>query len=83
MPSSKPQQGINDLCTLFPDIAKEADSWGASEVLATTHKKMRWKCKEWNRNFYFLIVRVHKSNIFSTFSLILNFPLKRTSPCYY
>ena len=46
MPSSKVSKGVNDLETMFPEIAKEADGWDPSEVLSGTHKKMRWKCKE-------------------------------------
>ena len=38
--------GINDLKTLFPEIAKEADGWDPSTVLADTHTKMRWKCEK-------------------------------------
>ena len=43
--------GKNDLATLHPEIAAEADGWDPASVLAGTHKKMRWKCKEghtWN-----------------------------------
>ena len=38
--------GINDLATLHPEVAAEADGWDSSKVLAGTHKKMPWKCKE-------------------------------------
>ena len=36
--------GFDDLQTKFPDIAKEADGWDPSKVLAGTNKKMPWKC---------------------------------------
>jgi len=36
--------GFNDLLTLFPHIASEADGWDPSRVVATTHQKPSWKC---------------------------------------
>ena len=51
MPSSKPKKGINDLATLFPEVAAEADGWDPTTVVAGTHKKLPWICKEghiWN-----------------------------------
>ena len=44
MASSKPQKGINDLETMFPEIAKEADGWDPTTVRFGSHKKMPWKC---------------------------------------
>lgn len=38
--------GFNDLLTLFPEIAKQADGWDPSQVLAGTHKKYGWICLE-------------------------------------
>jgi hypothetical protein len=38
--------GFNDLLTLFPAIAAQADGWDPSLVLAGTHKKYKWKCAE-------------------------------------
>tara|TARA_B100000212_G_scaffold339762_2_gene318870 strand:+ start:190 stop:1518 length:1329 start_codon:yes stop_codon:yes gene_type:complete len=38
--------GFNDLKTLFPEIAKEADGWDPSEVVYGSSKKLSWKCKE-------------------------------------
>ena len=38
--------GINDLETHFPEIAKEADGWDPSTVLAGSHSKMKWVCLE-------------------------------------
>ena len=51
MPSSKPVQGVNDLKTKFPDIAKEADGWDPSQMTAGSKSKKQWKCKKghtWN-----------------------------------
>ena len=51
MPSSKPKKGINDLATLFPEVAAEADGWDPSKVTAGSAKSVQWKCKEghtWN-----------------------------------
>ena len=45
-------KGFNDLETLFPDIAVEADGWDPGEVLAGSGKSFPWKCIEaghpWN-----------------------------------
>jgi hypothetical protein len=38
--------GFNDLLTLFPEIAAQADGWDPSLVLSGTHKKYMWKCAE-------------------------------------
>ena len=46
MSSSIPEKGINDLATLHPELAKEADGWDPSQVIAGTGKKLPWKCKE-------------------------------------
>ena len=45
MPSSKPKKGINDLATLHPEIAAEADGWDPSKIVAGSAKKLSWKCK--------------------------------------
>ncbi len=36
--------GFNDLKTLYPKLAREADGWDPSIVLPGTHKKNPWKC---------------------------------------
>ena len=41
--------GFNDLATLFPGIALQADGWDPSEVLAGTHKKYAWICDKGHR----------------------------------
>lgn len=38
--------GFNDLLTLFPEIAAQADGWDPSLVLSGTHKKYQWKCAD-------------------------------------
>ena len=38
--------GKNDLKTLYPEIAKEANGWDPSTLLAGTEKKMSWKCEK-------------------------------------
>jgi len=38
--------GVNDLVTLHPEVAAEADGWDPSAVFSGSTKKMRWKCKE-------------------------------------
>jgi hypothetical protein len=38
--------GFNDLLTLFPQVATQADGWDPSQVLAGTHKKLTWICSE-------------------------------------
>jgi len=36
--------GFNDLATLFPSVATEADGWDPNYVLSGTHKKYSWIC---------------------------------------
>lgn len=36
--------GYNDLATTHPDLAKEADGWDPSTVVAGTSQKKAWKC---------------------------------------
>jgi len=38
-------KGFNDLATLFPDIAAEADGWDPSEVFSGLDRSLSWKCK--------------------------------------
>lgn len=38
--------GLNDLATLFPEMAKEADGWDPKTVLAGSSKKVLWKCPQ-------------------------------------
>ena len=37
--------GFNDLLTTHPDIAKEADGWDPSEVMAGDNRKKTWNCE--------------------------------------
>ena len=41
--------GKNDLATLYPEVAAEADGWDPSTVLAGSHSKMKWVCCEGHR----------------------------------
>ena len=38
--------GKNDLATLHPEVAAEADGWDPSLVISGSNQKMSWKCKE-------------------------------------
>ena len=43
--------GVNDLATLFPDIAKQADGWDPTVVNGGSNNRMSWKCElghRWN-----------------------------------
>ena len=46
MPSSFPSKRVNDLATLHPEVAAEADGLDPSTVLLGSHTKLSWKCKE-------------------------------------
>ncbi|MDB4682423.1 zinc-ribbon domain-containing protein [Synechococcus sp. AH-551-A10] len=37
--------GVNDLATLFPKVAEEADGWDPSTVTSKANKNRDWKCK--------------------------------------
>jgi hypothetical protein len=39
-------KGFNDLETLFPEIAKQADGWNPSEILSGAKKRLHWKCSK-------------------------------------
>ena len=43
-------KSFNDLATTHPEIAREANGWDSSEVIAGSHKKMNWTCK--NKHTY-------------------------------
>ena len=45
MPSGKPTVGVDDLATLYPDIASEADGWDPQTVKSGSNKKMPWVCE--------------------------------------
>ncbi len=36
--------GFNDLTTLFPELASQANGWDPSKVSLNSHKKFSWKC---------------------------------------
>lgn len=37
-------EGFNDLQTLFPEIASQADGWMPSGISPNSHKALQWKC---------------------------------------
>jgi hypothetical protein len=37
--------GFNDLATVHPDLAAEADGWDPKTVLAGTHARFQWRCR--------------------------------------
>jgi len=37
--------GFNDLATINPELAAQADGWDPTTVLPSTNKKVGWKCK--------------------------------------
>ena len=43
--------GYNDLATTHPEIAKEADGWDPTTVVAGTAQKRKWKCKNGHASF--------------------------------
>ena len=42
----KPTVGVDDLATLYPDIAAEADGWDPTEFKKGSNKRLPWKCKK-------------------------------------
>ncbi|WP_259724978.1 zinc-ribbon domain-containing protein [Synechococcus sp. CS-1332] len=43
--------GFNDLATLFPEVANQADKWDPASVAGKSSKMMPWRCKKghtWN-----------------------------------
>jgi hypothetical protein len=39
-------KGFNDLATKYPKLSKEAYEWDPRNVIAGSHKKLAWKCKD-------------------------------------
>ena len=38
-------KGVNDLATLFPNLAQEAHGWDPTEITAKSSRKLPWVCK--------------------------------------
>jgi len=38
--------GVNDLATLYPEVAKQADGWDPGTVASKSGKKLEWLCKK-------------------------------------
>jgi hypothetical protein len=55
--------GFNDLATKFPEIAKEADGWDPTTVIAGSNKKMSWKCPVGHKYVSRLSARMGKHRI--------------------
>lgn len=56
------QIGVNDLQSLFPEIAKQADGWNPTEYTAGSHQKMAWVCKlghKWKTTIGDMTTRSH------------------------
>lgn len=43
--NQKVWSGFNDLATMMPELAAEADGWNPSEVTIRANRKLDWKCK--------------------------------------
>ena len=47
--------GVNDLATLFPELAKEANGWDPRFYLPQSNKKVKWRCEAghiWTAQIY-------------------------------
>jgi hypothetical protein len=42
--NQKVLRGFNDLATTHPELAKDADGWDPTTVVAGSNKKLKWKC---------------------------------------
>lgn len=38
--------GFNDLATINPELAKEADGWDPTQITSRANKKLKWVCKK-------------------------------------
>jgi hypothetical protein len=52
-------KGFNDLATLFPEIAKEAEGWDPTTVIAGSNKSKKWRCS--NNHLYIAMVNSRTS----------------------
>ena len=41
--------GLNDLKTVHPELAKEADGWDPATVISGSHEKLPWVCEQGHR----------------------------------
>ena len=51
MVSSKLIKGVNDLATLYPELAKQAHGWDPSDEKPGSHKKVAWVCQDYGHIF--------------------------------
>ena len=54
--------GVNDLATLFPDIAKQADGWDPTVVNGGSGNRMSWKCEMGHRWVTQVAVRTSRTS---------------------
>jgi hypothetical protein len=76
--------GHNDLQTLFPEIAKEADGWDPRNISPGNNKKFSWKCKKghkWKTSPYQRTARKSGCLICSNLKVLISYnDLKTTHP---
>jgi hypothetical protein len=49
--------GFNDLATLNPDLASEADGWDPTTVTSSANRRMPWKCAKYGHSWYATVNR--------------------------
>ena len=64
--------GINDLATLHPEVAAEAEGWDPSKVFAGTNKRTLFR----DGMIAFCIIKIHK-NILTTHRMMKCMPLQK------
>ena len=47
----KPKAGVDDLKSLYPDIASEADGWNPETVAPGSNKRLPWTCKYYRKKW--------------------------------
>jgi len=53
--------GFNDLTTLYPEVAKEADGWDPTTVTVGSGKKCQWKCSKGHTWMTTVVLRTNGS----------------------
>jgi hypothetical protein len=68
--------GVNDLASMFPEIAKQADGWNPSQIGSGSKKIVKWKCKEghrWKTDVASMTARNHLCPYCSNHNLLSGF----------
>jgi hypothetical protein len=68
--------GVNDLSTMFPKIAEQADGWDPSQIGSGSRKKMKWRCKtghSWKSSVGDMTTRNHLCPYCSNHNLLSGF----------